>query len=154
MESVDAVKGLPHTIDRSNIYEDILDLYREGNIVAEYPIIVKYVGEKGVDEGCVQRDMFSAFWEKAYCVLFEGATTLIPMVHPQIDLSAYSILGRILSHGYLATGIFPDRVALPTLIQSLLGPGVTISQEILMEAFIDYVSVTERNTLKTTTWQL
>ena len=149
MKSVDAVNGLPHTIDCTNIYEDVLDLYREGSIVGEYPITVTYVGEKGVDEGGVQRDMFSSFWEKAYSLLFEGATTLIPMVHPQIDLSVYSILGRILSHGYLATGILPDRVALPTLIQSLLGPGVTISQDILMEAFIDYISVTERSTLKT-----
>ena len=149
MKSVDAVKGLPHTVDLSNIYEDVLDLYKENNIMCEYPIIVKYVGEKGADEGGVQRDMFSAFWEKAYSILFEGATTLIPMVHPQIDLSVYSILGRILSHGYLATGILPDRVALPILIQSLLGPGVAISQERLMEAFIDYISVTERNTLKT-----
>ena len=90
------------------------------------------------------------FSEKAYSVLFEGATTLIPMVHRQIDLSVYSILGRILSHGYLATGILPDRVALLTLIQSLLGAGVNIPQDILMEVFIDYIIVTERNTLKTT----
>ena len=122
MKSIDAVNGLPHTIDRTNINEDVLDLY---SIVGEYPTTVKYIGEKGADEGGVQRDMFSSFWEKAHSSLFEGATTLIPMVHPQIDLSVYSILGRILSHGYLATGILPDCVALPTLFQSLLGCYIT-----------------------------
>ena len=59
------------------------------------------------------------------------------------DPTTYLIFGRILSHGYLATSILPDRVAFPTLLQSLLGPGVTISQDILIEAFIDYISVTE-----------
>ena len=90
------MKGLPHTIDRSNTYEDV-DLYRECNIVCEYPIIVKYVGEKiWVCRGTC----FWHFGEKACSVLFEGVTTLIPMVHPQIDLSVYSIVGRILSHSY------------------------------------------------------
>lgn len=149
MKSVNAVKGLPHKVDRSNIYEDVLDLYREGAVVGEYPIFVKYVGEQGVDEGGVQRDMFSAFWEKAYSVLFEGATTLIPMVHPQIDMTLYTIFGRIISHGYLTTGILPDRIALPTLVQFLLGPSVSLSQDMLLDAFIDYISTTERQILRT-----
>ena len=149
MRSINAVKGLPHKVDRSNIYEDVLDLYREGSIVGEHPILIKYVGEKGVDEGGVQRDMFSAFWEQAYSTLFEGSTTLIPMVHPLIDISLYTVLGRIVSHGYLTTGILPDRIALPTLIQFLLGPGVSLPQDILLDAFIDYISATERQTLKT-----
>ena len=149
MKSISAVKGLLHTIDRSNVFEDVLDLYRQGSIVGEDPICIKYVGEMGVDEGGVQRDMFSAFWEQAYSTLFEGSTTLIPMVHPQIDISLYTILGRIVSHGYLTSGILPDRIALPTLIQFLLGPGVTLPQAILLDAFIDYISATERQTLKT-----
>jgi hypothetical protein len=38
--------------------------------------------------------MFSAFWEK----FFEGATLLIPMVHPHMDRSIYPVLGRVLSY--------------------------------------------------------
>ena len=36
------------------------------------------------------------------------------MVHPQIDLSVHSTLGRILFHSYLATSIHSDCIALPT----------------------------------------
>ena len=39
-----------------------------------------------VDLGGIQCEMYSAFWEKAYQLLFEGATTLIPMIHPQTDV--------------------------------------------------------------------
>ena len=93
------------------------------------------------------RGMFSSFWQKAYSVMFEGATTLIAMVHPQINMSYYSILGRIISHGYLATGVLPDRIALPTLIALLNGPDA-IPQEIMIDALMDYISATERRSLK------
>ena len=29
--------------------------------------------------------MFSGFWEQAYVQLFEGATILTPLIHPQTD---------------------------------------------------------------------
>jgi len=48
------------------------------------------------------------------------------MVHPEVDLAQLIIIGKIISHGYLTTGILPDRIALPVLIASVLGPGVSI----------------------------
>ena len=147
MESVHAVVGVVHEIERKNIFEDVVDLYR-GEIISEYPIFIEYKGEQGVDDGGLRRDMFTAFWEKAYSLLFEGATTLVPMIHPQIEMSYYPLLGRIISHGYLATGILPDRIALPTLIAIVSGPGVSISTKIMMDAFMDYISSTERRSLK------
>ena len=59
--------------------------------------------------------MLAGFWTEAYARYFEGATTVTPMIHPQMDLSVYPILGEILSHGYL-TGTLADKIALPTLI--------------------------------------
>ena len=148
MASVDAVRGIVRRVNRSNIFEDVIDMYREGDIVGEFPIYIIYEGERGVDEGGVQRDMFSAFWEEAYTRFFEGATTLVPMVHPQIDMSIYPILGRVISHGYLASGILPDRITLPSLISILLGNSVHLPGTVLMDAFIDYISTTERDLLK------
>ena len=86
---------------------------------------------------------------------FEGATTVIPMVHPGIDFSTFPVLGKVLSHGYLATGIIPDKIALPALTHILLGSGVTVPLNILMETFVDYISTAEqsllRSALETTT---
>ena len=126
----------------------MLDVYREGDIVQEYPLFIKYEGENAVDEGGVQRDMLSAFWAEAYTHLFEGAKTLTPMIHPGLDMTIFPILGRILSRGYLACGMLPVRIALPSLISMVLGPSVTIPSEIIIESFADYVSDVKRRTLK------
>ena len=46
------------------------------------------------------------------------------------------------------TGILPDRIALPSLLVALLGPSVKISTFTLLDAFLDYISATERTVLK------
>ncbi len=147
MRSINAVKGDTRVIDRNNVYEDVIDIYRCGEIVGEYPIYIQFSKEPALDYGGVQRDMYSAFWNEAYSKLFEGATLLVPLVHPQIDMAVYPILGRILSHGYLVTGFLPVQIALPTLINMLLGPR-KVSFQILSEAFLDYISRAERAVFK------
>lgn len=144
---VKAVEGSTRVIDRDNVYEDVIDLYRCGEIVGECPIHIKYSNEEALDYGGVHRDMFSAFWEQAYSKFFEGATLLIPMVNPHMDMTIYPILGRILSHGYLVAGHMPVRIALPTLLNMLLGPK-NVSPKILIEAFLDYISAAERAVFK------
>jgi len=42
-------------------------MYHTGDVVAEYQIMIKYSDEQAIDDGCVQKDMYSAFWEEAYC---------------------------------------------------------------------------------------
>ena len=70
-------------------------------MVLEYPMYVKFVDEAGVDEGGVQWDMFTAFWDDCYLQLFEGVTTVIPIVHPQISISVYAVIGRIISLNWI-----------------------------------------------------
>ena len=147
MKEINAVAGKEHTIDRDNIYEDVLKLYQNGGIVDECPIYIKYKDEAAIDAGGVQRDMLSGFWEVAYKKLFDGSSLLTPMVHPQIDLTVFPILGRILSHGYLVTGFLPVRIALPTLLSILLRP-TEVPQDILMNALLDFVTDDERRTIK------
>ena len=142
------VAGPEHTIERGNVYEDVLDLYKQGEILGEYPIKIEFLDELGVDHGGVQRDMFSAFWEKAYSDFFEGATILMPMVHPQTDLSLFPVLGRILSHAYLVCGVLPIRIALPSLTGMLLGPSTSVSRNSLLNAFMEFISSSERSTFK------
>ena len=43
-----------HVVDRENLYEDVIDMYREDDIVEDYPVVVKYKGEKPTDDGGVQ----------------------------------------------------------------------------------------------------
>ena len=148
MVSVNAVPGTYHSIERTNVYEDVLDLYQEGSIVGECPIFIEFKGELAIDEGGVQRDMYSGFWKQAYKKLFEGATVLTPMIHPQMDMSVFPIIGRILSHGYLVAGILPTRIALPTLMLMLLGAATTVATDTLLDTFLDFISASERQMFK------
>ena len=148
MKEINSVLGMEHIIDRADLYKNVLDLYRDGGIVDECPIYIKYKDEAAIDGGGVQRDMLSGFWEVAYKKLFEGSSLLTPMVHPQIDLTLFPILGRILSHGYLVTGFLPIRIALPTLLSILLGPPVEIRKDILTDALLDFVTDNERKIIK------
>lgn len=148
MKSINASIGPEHFINRATVYEDVINLYQDDKILKECPIYIEFVGEIAVDYGGVQRDMYSGFWEKAYATLFEGATLLTPMFHPEMDMSLFTIVGRILSHGYLVAGILPIRVALPTLICMLLGPAVSVSDKILLNTLLDFISTCERATIK------
>ena len=80
--------------------------------------------------------------------MFEGAALLTPMFHPEMDMSLFITLGRILSHSFLVSGVLPIRVALPTLVCMLLGPGTTVSDRIVLTTFLDFISAWERNTFK------
>ena len=147
MNSIDVKRGQLRIIDRDNIFEDVVDMYRTGDIIEEFPIEIKYSDEKALDDGGVQRDMYSAFWEEVYSRMFEGATILIPMVHPHIDMMIYPVLGHILSHGYLVSGHLPVRIALPTLINMIMGP-IKVTPQVLLDGFLDYISSTERGIFK------
>ena len=148
MHSLETHDATPHQIHRSNIYEEVITLFSESQIMYEYPLRISFVGEQAVDTGGVLRDMLSAFWEEAYLKHFDGAGLLTPIVHAQIDLSALPILGSVLSHGYLLTGYIPLRIAFPTLAGMLLGPCTLYQNEHLMAAFIDSISSTEAAMLK------
>ncbi len=148
LRSINSQEGLAHTINRKNILKDVIGLYRDSNIINEYPIVIKFVGEIGIDAGGIQRDMFSSFWTETYSELFEGQNILIPMIHPQTELSYLPIIGKIISHCYLISGILPVRIALPTLVKILLGPSSSCTAEMLLDSFLDYVSSVERSTLQ------
>ena len=85
MNEINYVYGTEHTVDRANLYDDVLKLYQEGNIATECPIYIHFKGEIAVDVGGVQCDMLSGFWETAYKKLFESHSILTPMLHPQTD---------------------------------------------------------------------
>ena len=91
---LEAVSGGPYVINRKTVYNDVIKIYQTNQIIKEYPIYITYDSEVADDQGGVMRDMFSGFWEEAYITLFDGVTLLIPLVHPQTDLQAFSTLGK------------------------------------------------------------
>ena len=88
----------------------------------------------------VARDMFSAFFEEAYKVHFDGASLLAPVVHPTVNMQHLPLLGAVISHAYLSCEILPTRIAFPCLVSILLGSSVKTTDEHLLEAFSDSLS--------------
>lgn len=144
-DALDTHHGMPHTVSRANIYEDCIELYKNNlsKVIYEYPFRIAYKHEKAVDTGGVSRDLFSAFWEVAYVKDFDGGSTYIPSVHPHADMSHYKVLGSIVAHGFMSCGFLPNRLAFPVVAFTLLSCDVTISDTILIDLFVDYVSTYE-----------
>ena len=82
--------------------------------------------------------------------MFDGSTLFVPLMSPHIDLSSLPVLGKILSYGYLCTGFLPTKIYFPSLaamLLGLLGPGVTIERNVLVESFLDFLSYVDRSIL-------
>ena len=97
-------------LNQESLYSDVLKMYQVeggGAVFNEYPIFIRYEDEEAINDGGVQQDMFSAFWSSCYVRLFEGAKPLTPMIQPGIDITNFSTLSNIISHGYLACGYLP-----------------------------------------------
>ena len=145
-----SIYGFLHHISRDDIYSSTLSLYKEAmeTIISEYPFRMKFDGEAAVDSGGVSRDFFSSFWEKAYAKAFDGNTRLTPALHSGVDLESLGLFGAIISHGYLAAGFLPVRIALPSLMCIFFGPNIDIPNDIMVESFIDSLSAHECDSVK------
>lgn len=141
--------GIPvstFTVRRSMLYEDVVKIFMNETI--GYPLKVAYENERAVDLGGVARDMLSGFWNEAYKHLFDGCTLLTPVIHPHVDLQVLPTIGKILSYGYIACGFIPLHIAFPTLVCLLLGPTTTIPDSILINSFLDFLSMYESGVIR------
>ena len=132
-----------HTVDHNNIYESVLTLYSDEEVALEYPLVIKFKDLDAIDAGGVQREMFTLFWDSWYTKCFEGGSVLAPILHAQVDYNSLVTIGRIMSHSYLACGILPIKINLPTLITIFIGVS-NIPDDILLEAFMNYLSIKEQ----------
>lgn len=150
MDILDTHHGMPHTVRRESIYDDVIEIYTENlcDILVEFPFRIRYDNEKAIDTGGVSRDMFSSFWEEAYIKHFDGEKLLVPAVQPGMDMHVYSQLGTILSHGFMCCGYLPVRIAFPVIAAILKGPDVIIPERVLLESFIDFLSSHESSKLR------
>ena len=139
---------LPHVIDRSNVYKDMLALFSEDKVLEEFPLRIKFRNEPAFDSGGVCRDLFSAFWEDVYLRYFDGSSLLSPVVHANVNMESLPKLGKVLSHGFLACGFLPVRVAFPVLASILMGPTIEIQPKILIQTFAESLCLYEASVVK------
>ena len=101
---------------------------------------VQFEGENATDLDGLTRELFSLFWEFSKNKYFEE---MVPRIDPQTcQMDIFTILGRIISYGYLITGFFPIFVARASMLSVLCE--TNISDDILLSSFLNYIDVFER----------
>lgn len=93
------------TVNRLNIFSDLLAVYKTPNITS-LELRVKFEGEAGHDGGGLTRELFPVFWKAVEDEICEGSSLKVPIMAPEINFTFYC-LGKILSHGYILTGYLP-----------------------------------------------
>lgn len=143
MDSLPLHHGTTHTIDRSNVYENVITLYttKKREVLEEFPFRVHF---KEMKRHLTSHDLFSAFYEEAYVKLFDGASLLTPVDFPNLDAT----LGTIISHVYIIAGILPVKVAFPSLCAMLLPNASSLPDEVLIQSFVDSLSCYDANIVK------
>ena len=142
-------EGNLHEVNRESLVHLLFELYKLHKVDLECPIRFKYENELAVDAGGVSRDVYGTFWDKVYEKFFDGVSCVIPAMNPSIEMDLFHVIGRILSHGYLAIGFLPVRVSFASLCTMLLGNEVVIPDSILIDSFVNYVSNREAAILQT-----
>ena len=123
MRALGCEEGSPHLIRRKELYKDVIELYSDFSRLAdEFPFRIAFDDEQALDTGGVARDLFSGFWIHACQRHFDGSGTLVPALHPHVDMRVFPLLGTILSHGYLACGFLPVQIAFPVIAAAVLEP--------------------------------
>ena len=72
---------------------------------------------------------------------------LFPIVVSCVDFDTLQAIGRVLSHGYLATGILPIRTAFPCLVSMLKCVETAIPDDVL-QTLVDSLSSYESQILR------
>ena len=65
-DNVDTHGGLDRLVERENLYEDVMKMYRENldKLLEEFPFRISFKMERAVDTGGVCRDFFQLFGRK------------------------------------------------------------------------------------------
>lgn len=63
-------------------------------------------------------------------------------------MATFHLLGRIISHGHISSGFPPVRIAYPSLATILLSPSVEVSDNVLLETFLQTISMVDNTLVK------
>ncbi|XP_041373683.1 uncharacterized protein LOC121386748 [Gigantopelta aegis] len=103
--------------------------------------------EAAEDCGGVLRDTLSEFWEDFYSLNTTDENVKVPCIRDNMKKQDWQACAKVLVLGYKKEGYFPYKLALPFLQFTMDGDDtlVTREHESLLPAFLEYVSVSERD---------
>ena len=134
-------------LSREGILESILQLYETSPEAVSSLVTFTLEGEQGLDMDGLKREVYSTFWERAFEKFFEGKSTFVPRIGPDIQDNHYQAIGRVVSHCYLLTGIFPTAISKVFATALLVGKNA-LSADDHISGFLEHVSQYDRMRLE------
>ena len=117
----------------------LLQLYNSTPNISWSMLNFTLEGEPGIDMDGVKRDIYTTFWQDVVDRFFEGNSTFIPRVGPDVDDSDYNTFGRVISHCFLLTGIFPTAISKVFFTALLVGKDA-LSEDDYIFGFLEHIS--------------
>ena len=134
----------PIQVSRESVLPDLLRCYDNDDVVSS-TIKVTFTDEEGEDCGGLTQDMFSAFWEQAFDMHFDGEEMKVPFASPSNLHGArntFEAMGRIFSHGFILAGAIPVRFCQSSVMGAFLG-SQSVPGPVLLRDLLNHVSERE-----------
>ncbi|PFX12818.1 hypothetical protein AWC38_SpisGene23160 [Stylophora pistillata] len=148
MDVLDKLSGVTNVwVHRKTVMRDLLKTYENSREITQQLVTFSFHGEVGMDLDGLKREAYSLFWKQVLEDYFDGSSTFVPRVSPEIEESTMRTLGRIISHQYVLTGIFPVHINRAFMVAMLCGRQA-VSDEDLIGDFLEYISENESQELK------
>ena len=80
----DACEVIQVRVSREKILDRVLQIYKTTPDIGSSMLSFILEGEQGLDMDGVKREVFILFWERALETFFEGHSTFIPRVGPDV----------------------------------------------------------------------
>lgn len=132
-------------IHRVTLLDEMLVFFKDPEIMNKKTTF-EFVSEHGSDMNGVSRDAYSAFWIEFFRRSAEGEESRVPALNSKWQGEEWQAIGRIFAKGFVDQNILPIQMSPVTLIVVSFGE-VSVTDKILNDAFLNYISKTERDTI-------
>ncbi|XP_061180800.1 uncharacterized protein LOC133189443 [Saccostrea echinata] len=132
-------------IHRVTLLDEMLVFFKDPEIMNKN-ITFEFVSEHGSDMNGVSRDAYSAFWIEFFRRSAEGEESRVPALNSKWQGDEWQAIGRLFAKGFVDQNVFPIQMSPVTTIVVSFGEA-SVTDKILNDAFLSYISKTERDTL-------
>ena len=145
-----ALDRIDVTVYRSTLLKSLISAFSDPKVLTSN-LFVKVVDTNGLEEKGeargVTRDIITEFWHLFFQSLAVGATAKVPVIRHDYQKDQWKAIARILVYGYCREGIFPISLSAVFVASCILGEDC-LSDEMLLQAFTQYVSEDEKEVMK------
>lgn len=138
------------TIHRGNVRRDLIAIFQDPSMMNCH-IVVDVLNERGISEkgrgSGVFKDILSLLWKDVYDSPMLGEGERVPSIRHDFQRKEWEAIARILLKGFQEYQYFPLRLSKTFVVSCLFGESA-VSEQMLMESFMQYVSQDERKVIQ------